>query len=385
MPRLRRFFIDWTIDNALAYGQYTRGSRGGASHFRFAAAAFPRGGRITIEEDQLIRRRPHLLAAAALTLAALGAQAQTQMKIAIPIPPSNPMVAEMWQPWAKRVSDASGGELNVQVVTGTSLANPVNVWERTVNGVTEMSFGIHGAVGIPFPKTYVTSLPFVVEDLAPASVALYRLYANGLIADEHKDVKVLGMVTSPVQGISSKKPVVKLEELKGMKIRAADRIVADIVTSLGGTPISVPAQEVYQAMSSGVVGGAVAGWVLVGTFKLYEQATEFVESSLGAPPGFIIMNLQAYDKLSPKAKAALDGNSGEVLSREFGAWFQGQADKSRDQVKAMKGQNVRQLSPQEAERWKKAVEPVIKGWEERTPNGDKVLAAYRAELQKLRK
>lgn len=331
---------------------------------------------------QLGKSIPAIIAAAVLSLLPLATQAQQVLKFAVTIPPGNVMVPELFNVWAKRVSEASGGELTVQVFAGPTLANAANVWERTVNGVAEIGFGIHGAVGVPFPKSIVPSLPFLSDDLPAASVALWRLYASGLIADEYKDVRVLALFTSPTTGISSKKPILSLADMKGVKIRAADRNGADMVTALGASPIPVPAPEIYQALSSGVVGGAVAGWVTVGTFKLFEQVTEHLEMPLGTPPGFVVMNRQAYDKLTPKAKEALDRNSGESFSREFGTWFQGTAEKSRNMVKALPNHHVRSLSPQEQERWRQAVTPVIKRWADSTPDGEKVLAAYRAELQK---
>lgn len=315
----------------------------------------------------------------------LAATAQTVLKFAVTIPPANPMVAELFQVWAKKVADASGGEVTVQVFAGPTLANPGNVWERTVNGVADIGFGIHGAVGVPFPKTVVTSLPFMVDDLPSGSVALWRLYANGLIADEHKDVKVLALVTSPAQGISSKKAINTLADLKGVKIRSADRIVADIATALGATPISVPAPETYQALSSGVVTASFAGWTLISTFKLFEQVNNHLESALGSPPGFIVMNRQSYDKLSPRGKAAIDQNSGEVYSLAFGEWFQKNAAQGREMVKKIPSQNIYSLNPQELERWKQVTAPIIKGWMDRTPGGDKVVETYRAELKKLGK
>jgi TRAP-type C4-dicarboxylate transport system substrate-binding protein len=341
---------------------------------------------IPAEETVLMARRiarSILTATACAAFAAISpiAAAQPVLKFATALPPNYAMVTELFQVWAKKVADASGGELAIQTY-GTTLANASNVWERTVDGVADIGFGIHGAAGVPFPKTVVTSLPFLVDDLPAGSVALWRLYANGLIAEEHKDVKVLAFITTPAQGITAKKPIHTLADLKGVKIRSADRIVADIATALGATPISVPAQETYQALSSGVVQATFAGWTLINSFKLYEQAQNHLESALGSPPGYIIMNKQAYEKLSPKAKAAIDQNSGEVYSRAFGEWFQNDAAKGREFVRKLPNQNVYSLSAAEAERWKQATAPVIKAWIDRTPGGDKVIDAFRAELKK---
>ena len=184
-----------------------------------------------------------LLTAALLAVSAPLAHSQTVLKFATTLPPSHPLVSGYFDGWAKRVNEAAGGEFQVQVVNGPTIANGVNVWERTVNGVVDIGWGIQGGVNLPFPKTNIMGLPLLVEEnqAAAASVALWRLYASGLIADEYKDVRPIALVASPVQGLSTKSPIAKLEDVKGLKIRASDKSVADIVTALGGSPISVPA------------------------------------------------------------------------------------------------------------------------------------------------
>jgi TRAP-type C4-dicarboxylate transport system substrate-binding protein len=304
------------------------------------------------------------------------------LKFATTIPPANPVVTEVLEPWAKKVNEASKGELNIQVISGPTLANPRNVWERVVDGVADIGFGIHGAVGLPFPKMNVSSLPFVVDDLEKGSVGLWRLYAKGLLADEHKDVKVLALVTTPGSLISSHKPIRSLEDMKGLKVRAANKIVADIISALGAAPISVSAPETYQALQRGVVSACISGWVLVYNFKLYEVVHNHLEGvPLGEPSGFVIMNHQSYEKLSPKAKEAIDKFSGEPFSKEFGAWFKMDAARCRAAVKAMANQNIVTLAPRELERWRKALEPITKSWLDETPGGDKVLETYRASMK----
>jgi TRAP-type transport system periplasmic protein len=153
------------------------------------------------------------------------------------------------------------------------------VWTRVSDGVADIGWGINGAVNLPFPKSTIISLPLLVEEgqLPAASVAQWRLYQSGLIADEYKGMKVLGLIGSPVQGLSARTPITRLEEMKGLKVRAADKIVADMVTALGASPISVPAADVYQALNQGVVSASIAGWVLIGTFRLDEVIREHLQ------------------------------------------------------------------------------------------------------------
>jgi len=296
---------------------------------------------------------------------------------------SNPVVAELYVPWAKEVSEASGGEFRIEVVPGLTLAGPRNFYERVASGVVDIGWGVHGAVGLPFEKTQVVSLPFLVNSISNGSVALWRLHASGLIADEYKGVRVLGLLSFPAQGIHAKKKIASLADLKGMKIRAADRISAEIVSALGASPISIPATEVYQGLSRGVADGLLGGWTLVETFRLYEVVDKHLEGSLGTPPAMVVMNPQAYEKLSPKARQVLDRYAGEALSRRIGQWFLKNSTEGAQKVAAMAGHDVYALSPEEREKWRQAAEVVVRQWVARTAGGDKVLAAVRSELQKL--
>jgi TRAP-type C4-dicarboxylate transport system substrate-binding protein len=328
------------------------------------------------------------MAAALLALVPASASAETVLKMATTIPPTNPLVANFFEPWAKKVNEQAKGEFQIQVISGPTLANAVNVWDRTVNGVVDIGWGIQGAVNLPFPKSTIIGLPLLVPDgqLPAGSVALWRLYSSGLIADEYKDVKPLALVGAPIQGLSTKTEVKTLEDVKGMKLRASDRTVADIVTAIGGSPISIPAPEVYQALSQGVVTGAVAGWVLLGTFKLTDVVKYHVEGlPLGAPAGFIVMNKQSYAKLSDKGKKILDANTGEGFVRDFATFFEGLGHAIRDKAKADPSHHFHTLTAEQAARWQKVLEPVVDKWAKETPNGDKILAAFRADMKKSMK
>jgi TRAP-type C4-dicarboxylate transport system substrate-binding protein len=328
------------------------------------------------------------LAVLAFGLAATPVPAQTVLKFATTLPPTNPLISQFYEPWAKRVNEAAGSEFQIQVINGPTFANAVNVWDRTADGIADIGWGIHGAVNLPFPKSTLISLPLLVQEgkLANAAVALWRLYQSGLIADEYKNVKPIALIGTPVQGLSSRTPITKLDDMRGLKVRAADKSVADMVAALGGSPISVPAAEVYQALSQGVVSASVAGWVLVGTFRLDEVVKEHLEGMpMGAPAGFVVMNTRSYERLSPKGKQILDQFIGERFSREIGEYFETLAQTMRTKVKADPSHHFRTLEPAEAQRWEKALQTVVDKWTSATPDGSKVLASFRAEMDKQAK
>ena len=57
-------------------------------------------------------------------------------------------------------------------------------------------------------------------------------------------------------GISSKRPIKRIEDLKGLKIRMAGLIQGKVFEELGITPVSIATTELYEALLRGVIDGA---------------------------------------------------------------------------------------------------------------------------------
>jgi TRAP-type C4-dicarboxylate transport system substrate-binding protein len=199
-------------------------------------------------------------------------------------------------------------------------------------------------------------------------------------------VKVLGLVALPVQGLASKSKVVKFDDVKGQKIRSADKLSGDIATALGGSPISLSATEVYQALSRGVVDSAIANWIMMGAFRLTEVTNDYVTGvSLGSPSGFIIMNSNAYEKLSDKGKKILAKYTGADTSREVGTGLENLSHGLRDSIiKNNSKYNVIELSAEEKVRWNQALKATQDRWIAETPDGKTVLEQFRAEFKKAK-
>ena len=112
------------------------------------------------------------------------------------------------------------------------------------------------------------------------------------------------------------------------------------------------------------------------------MANFHLDAPLGSDAGFMFMSPSAYAKLPAKGKAAFDNASGYKESRAQGAGLDAIADFQYKTVEKMPNHSFAKLSPQETERWKKLVEPVVQGWVARTDNGAAILAAYKAEVAK---
>ncbi len=305
------------------------------------------------------------------------------LKFGFPAPVSSYVNTEGMTPWINEVEKASDGTLNIKLFAGPTLGTFRNIYERTLADVSQISFGVFGPYAGQFPRVQVADLPFLSNDSRVSSAALWRLYAKGLLNPEFNKVKVLALFNFPNSTLHTNKPIKTIADLKGLKLAVSSRVLGNVASTLGASPVTLTPSEIYQGLSRGVADGTIIAWTAVRTFKLDEVTKDHVNAPLGEAPAFVFMNKSAYASLPAKAKEAIDKYSGESFSATLGANNEA-ADRAEDKkVAAEPGQSVRPLSPEQYKAWEARIRPVIDSWAKRTPDGAKVLAAYREEIKKI--
>jgi TRAP-type transport system periplasmic protein len=327
-----------------------------------------------------------LAAAAAMSAfsAAAFAEEPILLKYGDPGPPTASIHTDLIKPWSEKVTKESGGTLNVKVFVGYSLVNMRNTLDRVQNGVADFAFCILGPVSSQFPKTLVATLPFEAESAHEAGLALQRLYDKGIIADEWKSVKPIAFGVFANLTYHTVPAVKTLDDLKGVKISVQGRIAGQALEALGGTPISLPINEVYAALQRGTIEGSAIGWPATVAFKLTDIAHNHVQASLGGEDAIMIMNNKTYARLSGKAKRAIDANIGLGYTNWFNKVIDDTEHENIEITRKMGNQTIYKLPPAELAKWKKRIEPVVDDWVKHTPDGARVLAAFRKEIASIR-
>jgi len=104
-----------------------------------------------------------------------------------------------------------------------------------------------------------------------------------------------------------KKPIRKIEDFKGYKIRSSGAI-ADMLKELGAATSLIPGEELYLALQTGVVEGAHWGAAQGAlTMKLCEPAKYYIQPNLAmSGTDAIIINKDAFNALPKDLQVALD-------------------------------------------------------------------------------
>jgi TRAP-type C4-dicarboxylate transport system substrate-binding protein len=288
-------------------------------------------------------------------------------------------------PWAEKINEQGKGVVHIDVRDGSEIANLGNFYSRVQDDVIQVSWGLQSAIGGKFPRTSVTGLPFEVDKAEVGSVALWRLFKSGMLDGEYDTVQPLYLITFPPSGIHYAKQPKSLDTLKGLKIATGSKVTADTIERLGGTPLSMITSEYYTGVQRGMVDAVLVQWTAFQPFKLQDVTFYHLETKLGGAAGMVFMAKKKYDALSPAVRKILDDNSGEAESRVYGKFWDDVDNEGRDMVKALGDKHkIVQQDPAIAAKWRKEIEPVIGEWVKTTPDGDKVLAAFREQSAKVK-
>jgi TRAP-type transport system periplasmic protein len=325
-----------------------------------------------------------LAACAALVALPVAARAQGPivLKFALVAGSTTPNYKRFNGPWIAEINKEMAGAAEIKPYFGGVLANFVNMYDRLVAGVFEIGGGLQGMIGNQFPGTSVADLPIVSEKSRDSAAALWALYDRGLLAGEYAKIKPLLLFVYPQISLHFRKPVKTLDALRGLKMSVSDRTAAATMTKLGAAPVTMGPQNIYSALSRGVIDGAAIQWTGVLPFKLQEVSSYHVKTRLGSSSGYIAMNKQSFERLPETAQKAIDRHSGYAASRGYGAVLDDIADDAYALVSGQKGHTMARFDAKDEARMYTEVEPVLDDWVKRTPNGAAILAAFKAEVAK---
>ena len=247
------------------------------------------------------------LAAAILSAGAGTAFAQTVMRCSHQLPPAH-HIAKVVDRWAAEVEKLSEGELDVQVFGADSLVGARDNIVSTAKGDIECAFSLNFQWGKTLPIMNVTVAPFAFGDIEiwekwPTSEAAAFLEEKLL----EKGVKnVVWMFQTNTSVFTTKgEPLVKPEDFQGLKIRGLTPPFDAALAALGATPTAMPGSEVYQALATGVVDGAITDVAAAVSRKYYEVQDAFTVVPVLSAYLHGYLNPAFYDGLSDKSKEAL--------------------------------------------------------------------------------
>jgi len=248
-----------------------------------------------------------------------------ELTFAHPYPSMHPQHNEVLVPWAKKIEEQTKGQVKIKFVTGGALGKPGQAYNMIEKGIADIGWDICDYSPGKFPLTTVIELPFMVKTAEASSVAIWKTYEKfPAFQNEYASTKLLALSAhTPGFFATVKKPIKKLSDLKGLKIKTASSFTTDALQLFGAVPVTQPVTETYTSLERGVLDGVVNPFDGMVIFKLHERLNYYTPANFYSMVFYITMNKNKYNSLPDDIKKVIDENSGESLSRWHGKSFDG--------------------------------------------------------------
>ena len=242
-------------------------------------------------------------------LAPLGASAQEITLRAVSAFPENSIYSVRFRKWIEQVNKEGKGTVQINFIGGPNAIPTMEMGHAVKTGVVDIGLST-GA--------YYTNLMPEADALKMAQITMAEQRKNGAfelineIWAKKANMYYLGrpIEHQPFHLYLNKK--IDKPDLAGLKIRISP-VFRDFFQAMGANVTVIPPGEVYTALERGVVDGY--GWPIGGIFDLnFQEKTKYrVDPGFYNAEGSVVMNLDAWKKLTPPQRAYLQK---QVLAME---------------------------------------------------------------------
>ncbi|TCO68086.1 TRAP transporter substrate-binding protein [Rhodovulum euryhalinum] len=280
---------------------------------------------------------------------------------------NSPTQTETLEPWARAVEENSGGKVRIEIYPAMTLGGrPPELINQVRDGVVDLIWTVNGYTPGLFPRTEVIELPFVyLNDPGAANLALHEMFETDLKPD-YPGVEVMFLHVHAGQAIVMRDAEVRAPaDFADRKMRIPTRTGAWVLEALGASPVAMPVPDLPQAMSKGVVDGALIPFEIVPALKLQDQAAYHIEladrTRLGTTSFQMSMNKARWDSLPPEIQQAFRDASGPDWLAELGRIWRG-TEEAGVAMAVAAGRTHVTLTEDETAAFRAVLEPVVDRW-----------------------
>jgi tripartite ATP-independent transporter DctP family solute receptor len=323
-----------------------------------------------------------------LALAAVAAfgtvQAQERtLKMNLNGPETHPAAAGM-KKFAETVAAKTNGRIKINLFYNGALGSDQAVVSALKGGTVELAVMNSGILASEAKELAIFDFPFLFANEKESDAIVDGPVGKKMHALlEPKGIVGLSYWELGYRQISnSKRPLNKVEDLDGLKLRVIPNpINIDWVKALGANPTPLPFPEVYGALEQKAIDGQENPISVIAANKFWEVQKHMAITNHQYNPQSVIMSKKVWDSLSPADRKIIDEAADEAAKVQRTA--------SRAAVAAnlellkKNGMTVTQFSPAEVAKLREKMKPVIAKYTASV--GEATVNEVLAELAKLRR
>ena len=311
-----------------------------------------------------------LAATAAFAFGSVAAAQPVVMRVSHQVPPAHHMT-KLLEAFAADVKARTNGGVEVQLYGSEQLAKAAENFPQVARGTIEAAMSVNFQWGKTIPEMSATLIPYAMSDLErikrfPASEA--RKFLDQKLEQRGVHSVAWLYITRETIITSSKRPIVALEDFKGVKIRGLNTMTDNALTAVGAAPSAMPGSEVYQALQSGVLDAGLTDVSAAYSRKYFEVQKYGTVGPIFTIYFHMFANPAWWAKLKPEHRQAIEAAAAKSEADAIGVTEATAAAAIRD-LQA-RGMTIHLQTPQEQAAWRAAMEkPVRDAFLQTAPEG----------------
>lgn len=217
----------------------------------------------------------------------------------------------------KTIEQRTKGKVRIVFYEGT-LGTPSDAWELAKNNAVQFAFTSDAYNVGRTPILAMVGLPMQFPDAKAVWLTANEWLRAGYLRELTDHFKVLPFFqpSDALTPFLRKKKVLTMDDFKGLKIRCGGGIPSEAVRLLGGTGVSLPGSEVYMALQTGVIDGAISGIDIALDRKLYETSKYALNQPFVFGIFVLLMNKDVWNGLPPRLQQVIEQTAEEINSVE---------------------------------------------------------------------
>jgi len=297
--------------------------------------------------------------------------------------PDHPISAGVKR-FAEIVASKSGGKLKVQEFPSNQLGSEMQQQAALQGGVQEMTAPAPTSLAGIVREFGLLDFPFVVGSAAQAD-ALTDGPVGKMLFDKLPEKGLVGLAFWDLgfrQVTNSKRPITKVEDLEGLKLRVIPNpVFLETFRTFKANPVPMSFSELYSALDQKAVDGQENPYAVILSNKFYEVQKFLSATNHVYTANTILVSRKFWDRLSKSEQAILQAAAIEArdyqrkLSRET-------AQKAAAELKT-RGMQLNELPPSEVARMREMVKPVYAKFS--AEYDPALVKAFNAELERIQR
>jgi TRAP-type transport system periplasmic protein len=286
--------------------------------------------------------------------------------------------------FAELVEQKSGGKIKVKVYPGGTLGGEQQVASAMQGGTVEVSMMAPAQLVGNYKEFLVLDLPFAFANEREADLVLDGPFGKKLLeVMPAKGLVGLAYMEQGYRSISnSKRPISKLEDIQGLKIRTIQNpLYVDMLNTLGANAVPMAFTELYTALDTKAVDGQENPYSTLEASKFYEVQKYMSATKHIYNPQLLLVGKKFWDTLSPAEKKIFQDAAYEA--RDYQRKVAREMDLKSRQFLVKSGMQINDIAPQEIARMRDKVKPVVDKYSVQI--GEPLVKEFYAELDKARK